>query len=146
MPNDASWHTEAATFGAYLGARELPAEVAERYQMAVQDWRSVGFDRFDDWLLHFAAGHRFQTSLADAYSRLARPYGDLRRRLTLMLALLENHGTTHAPYDRAEPSGAARAWLALALSAAGWGLRTLLATAICMPAHVLLSRGRPRRA
>lgn len=146
MPSDTSWQSEAATFGSYLGAAQLPAEIAERYQLAVQDWPSVGFDRFDDWLLHFAAGHRFQTSLADAYARLARPYGDLRRRLTLMLALLESHGATHDPYDRAQPATPLRTWLALAGSAGGWGLRTLLAMAICIPAHVALSRGRPRRA
>ena len=63
------------------------------------------------------------TSIADTYARFARPYGDLRRRLTLMLALLETHGATHAAYDRAQPSSAAGAWLALA------GLGTLWASA-----------------
>ncbi len=145
MPNDASWRAEATTFAAYLGSARVPAEVIDRYQMAVEDWRSSSFDRFDDWLLRFAAAHPAQTSLADAYARMVRPYGDLRRRLTLMLALLENHGATHAAYDRAESSGAPRAWLALAGSGIAWAFRTLLAAVICLPAHLVHSRSAPRR-
>ncbi len=137
MPNEQAVR-EARTFASYLGSAAFPSEIAERYHRAIQDWRGVPADRFDAWLLRFAASSPVLTSIADTYARFTRPYGDLRRRLTLMLALLETHGATHEVYDRARPSSAAAAWLALAGAGTLWALRTLLAGVICAPAHLLL--------
>jgi len=145
MPNERTWRAEARTFAAYLGSPALPADIVERYRWAVEDWRADRA-RFDRWLTGFAAAHPVLTSLADAYARIARPYGDLRRRLTLMLALLESHGATHALYDRARPSNAVLAWLALAGSAAAWSVRTLIAFVFLAPLHAVASvTGRTQR-
>lgn len=144
MPNERDAR-EARTFASYLGAPSFPSEISERYHRAIQDWRAAPSDRFDAWLVRFAGASPGLTSIADTYARLARPYGDLRRRLTLMLALLETHGATHAAYDRARPSSAAGAWLALAGLGTLWALRTLLAVVICAPAHLLLGAKAPAR-
>lgn len=136
MPNEAPERRQARTFAAYLGSPVCPSAVAERYGRVVQDWTAR--DRFDAWLVGVAAIHPALASLADTYARFARPYGDLRRRLTLMLALLETHGATHGAYDRARPSGALPAWLALAATGTLWALRTVVATLICAPTQLLL--------
>jgi len=137
MPNEREVR-EARTFASYLGSPSFPSEISDRYRQAIADWRSGPPDRFDAWLVRFAATSPAFTALADSYARVARPYGDLRRRLTLMLALLETHGATHGVYDRARPSSAAAAWLALAGAGTMWALRSVLAALICAPAHLLL--------
>lgn len=137
MPNERAIR-EARTFARYLGAPAFPEEIAQRYEMAIAQWRLAPPDRFDAWLTHFAAAGPALTSLADAYARLARPYGDVRRRLTLMLALLETHGATHAAYDRSRSSSALTAWSALVGVGAWWALRSVLAVLVCAPAHLLL--------
>lgn len=144
MPNEREVR-EARTFAAYLGAPSFPSEISERYHRAIQDWRAAPSDRFDAWLVRLAGASPELTAIADTYARFARPYGNLRRRLTLMLALLETHGATHAVYDRARPSSAAGAWLALAGLGTIWALRALLAVAICAPAHLLLAAKAPGR-
>ncbi len=145
MPNEAAWRAEARSFAGYLGSPQIPADVAARYRTAIEDWRGEA-SRFDRWLVRLAALHPLATSFADAYARIARPYGDLRRRLTLMLALLESHGATHASYDRARPSSPAVAWLALAGSAAVWGARTVIALLIFAPLHGIARIGDPSTA
>jgi hypothetical protein len=135
--------TEAATFGDYFGTSHLPPEVIARYEVALSAEPASTDDRFDEWLVTFAARHRTLTGLADAYARYARPYGRLRRRLTLMLALLETHGATHAAYDRAQPSSLAVTWLAIGATALGWAVRTIVATLVCGPAHLIMSRATP---
>ena len=137
MPNEREVR-EARTFASYLGSPSFPSEISDRYRQAIADWRSGPPDRFDAWLVRFAVKGPAFTALADSYARVARPYGDLRRRLTLMLALLETHGATHGVYDRARPSSAAAAWLALAGAGTMWALRSVLAALICAPAHLLL--------
>ena len=144
MPNERD-EREARTFAAYLGAPSFPGEVSERYSVTIQGWHAAPCDRFDAWLVDFARTSPGRTAIADTYARFARPYGDLRRRLTLMLALLETHGATHAAYDRARPSSRASAWLALAGLGTLWALRALLAAAICAPAHLLLGAKAPAR-
>jgi hypothetical protein len=138
VPNEETWRAEARTFAAYLGSSRVPAGLAERYREAVTDWQ-IEATAFDERLARFAAVHPALTSLADSYARIVRPYGDLRRRLTLMLALLESHGSTHIRYDSANPSSRVAAWLALAASTAGWGARTLIAILILAPMHGITS-------
>ncbi|MGQ0642272.1 MAG: hypothetical protein ACT4P6_16110 [Gemmatimonadaceae bacterium] len=143
MPNEATWRAEARTFAAYLGSPQIAAEVVERYRRAVEDWRLPN-PLFDRWLRRLAAVHPVLTSLADAYARVVRPYGDLRRRLTLMLALLESHGATHARYDRARPASSTTTWVALAAVAVLWGASTLVAFMLLAPLHLLASLSRSR--
>lgn len=136
MPNELE--SEAATFAAYLGCPQPPPNLLQRYGDVVRAWGSRPADRFDTWLLELARAGSTRTGLADCYARRARPYGEVRRRLTLMLALLETHGDTHTDYDGARPAATLRTWLALAAAGAGWMLRSIVATAVCLPAHVRL--------
>ena len=130
--------TEARTFAAYLGSPAIPNEIAERYALAIESWRDAP-TRFDRWLGRVAAAHPVLTALADAYARIARPYGDLRRRLTLILALLETHGATHSAYDSAAPAHPVVAWLRLGVSAAAWAIRTIVALILLAPMHAVAS-------
>jgi hypothetical protein len=121
----------------------MPNEVLQHYADAVRSSGAAPADRFDAWLLTLARRSPGRTALADCYARHARPYGQVRRRLTLMLALLETHGATHAHYDSAAPASMLRTWLMLALAGAGWMLRSLAATAVCLPAHLRLRGADP---
>ncbi|MEW5916067.1 MAG: hypothetical protein AB1762_06665 [Gemmatimonadota bacterium] len=134
MPNEAMWRAEARTFAAYLGTPRVPAEVADRYQSIVATWDRRGFDA---WLGKIAAAGPLMAALADAYARRVRPFGDLRRRLTLMLALLESHGATHALYDRAVPTSPVVAWTLIAWTGSLWALRTMLAFLLLGPVHLV---------
>ena len=73
---------------------------------------------------------------------LASPYGVLRRKLVLTLALLESAGATHAQYDSARPEPRARTLLSLALLGARWALVTLAAIVVLAPLHLAAGAGR----
>ncbi|MGQ0539517.1 MAG: hypothetical protein ACT4R6_11250 [Gemmatimonadaceae bacterium] len=139
MPNEVAVRPgEAAVMAAYLGTAAPPRDIVQRYESwAAAD--AAPADSFDGWLLALGSRHALLTSIADTYARIARPYGALRRRLTLMLALLETHGATHAGYDTAAASGRAAAWLALAAAGTCWGLRLVAACVVCAPAHTAVA-------
>ena len=93
-------------------------------------------DPFDAFLLRFASKHRVCTRLADAYARVFRPGSALRRKLIVLLAILE---TSPPSYRRStlpwadpkrcccfgwpsgDPSGFSACWSALCCwSRPGW--------------------------
>jgi hypothetical protein len=55
----------------------------------------------DRWLLRAAIRGRLLARLGDGYARLIHPTGGYRRRLTLMVAILENAPTTHLQFNGA---------------------------------------------
>lgn len=126
---------EFEAFARYLGTTTPPEAGAMAYTRAAASAGTPG-DRLDRWLLAMARGSTMGCSLADAYCRLARPYGVLRRRLVLALAVLESSSVTHAAYDSAIASRAATAWLAMGAAGMGWMLRTLVALLLIGPLHL----------
>ncbi len=123
---------EFATFAAYLGSRDASARVAASYARA---HASVGRwdDAFDRWLVVVARASSLTCGLADAYARRARPYGLLRRKLVLALAVLESSPGVHARYDTANPSSALVAWGGIVGAGLVWVARTVLAVILLAP-------------
>lgn len=143
MPDEFSLGREFAVFASYLGSRDAGKGAAAHYADG-HATLPAGGDRFDRWLLAFARTGSVACSLADAYARRARPYGLLRRKLVLALAVLESGRETHARYDEARPASLPLTVAALVLAGGGWLARTVLAIVVLAPLHLaaMLARGR----
>jgi len=63
-----------------------------------------GEDGLDRLLIRAACGSRWLAAPADAYARLMRPAGGLRRRVTLLLAIAESAPDTHRHFVPAQGS------------------------------------------
>lgn len=100
-------------------------------------------DRFENMLVRFARAHRILAAVADAYARVFLPDGLLRRKLVLLLALLETSSPSAALVDR-EVGGSA-VWVSVRLVGRGLGAAARLAvgTALFVPTRLLVA-GRVR--
>lgn len=127
---------EFLVFARYLGARTPPARLIDHYRRMHPAALSGPVSRLDERLVALARWSPLAAGLADSYARLARPYGLLRRKLTLTLALLESAAGTHAYYDTANPAPPLTAWFALAALGAAWAMRTLVAVIVIAPIHL----------
>ena len=74
--------------------------VADQYRRGVEQLQ-IRESRFDRLLCSWARRSRPTARAADFYGRLFRPAGALRRKLVLLLAILESYGPTAAVTDRA---------------------------------------------
>jgi phytoene dehydrogenase-like protein len=95
-------------------------------------------DRFERVALRLAA---LAPGLADAHARLFAPASALRRKLVLLLAILETSSPSFRRVDDPGPRGPLRAWLRLAwigMAAAG---AAVVGSALLLPVHLVL-RGR----
>src|SRR5215211_957202 len=126
MPDVKALEREFAVFALYLGAGEGASALAPQYVVMHPSVVRESLASPDGWLVAIARWGTTSTALADAYARLASPYGVLRRKLVLTLALLESASATHAHYDSALPSPPARTLLSLVMLGARWGLVTLV--------------------
>ena len=133
---------EFSVFARYLGSGEAAQALAPQYVVMQPSMLRESVASKDGWLVAFARTGVAATALADAYARLASPYGVLRRKLVLTLALLESAGATHAQYDSARPEPRARTLLSLALLGARWALVTLAAIVVLAPLHLAAGAGR----
>ena len=95
-------------------------------------------DRLDELLLALAREGGIALAAADAYARLVRPGGVLRRKAILLLAVLESAPPRH---DHLNAAVTGRK-LSLVLSLAAWGTRGAFTTALGIlgigPAHLAL--------
>jgi NADH dehydrogenase len=64
---------------------------------------------FDGWLVRFARRDGLRAWIADAYSAVVLPASTLRRKLVLLLAVLETSASTHEAIDAPLAAGAAGA-------------------------------------
>lgn len=143
MPDEFDLAREFAVFASYLGSPDAGGDAAAHYAGA-HATLPAGGDRLDRWLLAFARTGSIGCSLAEAYARRARPYGLLRRKLVLALAVLESGRGTHARYDEARPASIPLTLAALAVSGAWWVARTVLAALLFVPLHLAATLS-PRR-
>lgn len=139
QPSPQELEQEFVVFAGYLGASGGDRRLSAAYVRAHQSLPNVADDRLDAWLLGLARGGATQCALADCYARRTRPFGLLRRKLVLTLAVLESMPQTHAAFDTAVTSSAMAAWASLVALGVRWGVTTAVAIVTCLPAHVLLA-------
>jgi hypothetical protein len=139
----AALQNEFRVFAEYLGSRAVSERLPVLYARMHRAVEAASHPRgrraatLDALLLSVARHSPFGAGLADAYARWLRPYGPLRRKLTLTLALLESAAETHAAYDAARPASAIATWIALAGAGCRWAGRTVLAVVILGPLHLV---------
>lgn len=136
---------ECEIFSRYLVGRRPDAYILEKYAEAHHVAPDYGFDsRFDRVLVDFAAGGPRSTSLADSYACLFARRSALRRKLILLLAILESCSPQRGFLDAIEP--APRFFLALRLAGRGalFVIRLLAAAFVFLPLQLALGGARPR--
>jgi nucleoside-diphosphate-sugar epimerase len=100
-------------------------------------------DRFDRFLVRLAARHRVLTKISDAYARVFAPASALRRKLVLLLAILETSPASYRVID--EAAGRSKAALAARLAVSGIAaiISLVAGTILLIPARLVLgSAGR----
>ncbi len=142
--DDSPLDRECVVFTSYLVGLRPDAYVRRRYAEAhatVPGLEAV--DRFEAILIGFARRHPALTKMADAYARIFRPASSLRRKLVLLLAILESTSPTSDEVDRAV--GGSPASVALRLVGRGLtAIASLAAGTILLTAARLRYGGRAR--
>jgi len=91
---------------------------------------------FDAWLVAIARLHVFTARLADSYAGVVAPKGLLRRKLVLLLAILETSSPHYQTIDAPLAPGAARTALALVGRGTLAVAVTFLAACALWPVHL----------
>lgn len=129
---------ECRVFARYLLRCEPDAYIVNHYATACTTLGLRPSSSFDRTLLSFARIGPLFTRLADSYASLFFRSSTLRKRLVLLLALLETRAPFHQTVDRAV-SGSVPVWLAqFALTTALAVLTAFIGALLLGPAHVVL--------
>ena len=104
-----------------------------------------GFDR-----VHVAIAGRgvLAARLADSYARVLRPAGALRRKLVLLVAILESCSPSYRAFERPDRRSAVGTVLLIVRLATGFVAATVLAVLLFAPLHMaatVMARARPAR-
>lgn len=134
-PTERALSAEFDVFARYLGTASPGGRATAAYVAAHPSVGAAG-DAFDAWLVAVARRSTLGCGLAEAYARLVRPRGLLRRKLVLALAVLESSAGAHAAYDSALPSSVFAACMAMAALGTGWVLRMACAVVLFVPVHL----------
>jgi nucleoside-diphosphate-sugar epimerase len=110
--HDAELERECRTFTRYLIGEAPDAYVLRKYieGHAAVSCEPQNATPIDLKLIQFAAGGPIRARIADAYARIFRPYGLLRRKLIYTFAILENSAAYHRRFTS---GGSGARWLAL---------------------------------
>lgn len=134
---------DCRTLTQYLIGRDPSAYVAECYRRSLPSAATPSHRLIDRALLGAARLGGLPCRMADGYARWFRPTGDLRRRLTLLLAILETAPDTHGSINDAALGSRSRIIVALlgtlALSAIAIGLGVI----VFGPIHLVSGVGAP---
>ena len=136
---------ECAVFARHLVGAAPDAYVVGRYEAAhaARPETFASADAFGAFTVRLACHGPFAARMADAWCRLFEPRGLLRRKLVLLLAILETAPPFHREFDAVRGSRTAQA-AALATGLAAWMLALGLGTLVLLPARLVLGTGRRR--
>jgi hypothetical protein len=132
--------SECDTFGRYLVRVAPGAYVVAKYRAghaAANIAPTPAAGSFDALVIRIARLGAFPARLADTYTRILARHSLLRRKLTLLVAVLESVAPSHRAFEPAPPSSPAASLLRMAGHGIGFlGLLTL-ALALFLPLHAL---------
>jgi hypothetical protein len=103
----------------------------------------VAAERLEQWLVAAARFGPAVTRLADAYARLFAPRGVLRKKLVLLLAILETSAPFHRAIDHEPPRQLLAAMLHLAVTGLAGALAALVGVMVFVPLRIIARLGRP---
>jgi hypothetical protein len=98
----------------------------------------VSKTRFDSFLMRTAVRHPLLVKLADSYSRIAAPRSVLRKKLVLLLAILETSSLSSRMIDTEVVSGKATLVLRLVGRGAASVASLALGSLVFLPAQLFL--------
>ena len=136
-PSDLEIEHEARVLGRYLSGAEPSAYVLAKYAQA----HRLGLpqlepeSRFDELLVAFARGGTFRAYVADAHARGFRPASLLRRKLVLLLAILEC-SPEGVELDLPDPGSRAGFLLRAAFDGVRFTLAVAVGAVLALPLHV----------
>lgn len=94
---------ECAVFCRYLSGHEANEYVRGKYREAHQTrFLSGEADRADAVFASIARLHPWTARIVDAYTRVFRPFSIVRKKLVILLAILESCAPTHTYLDTAD--------------------------------------------
>ena len=143
---DAARDAECRAFCRYLLGRAPDAYITGWYRRGhagMPCHNGAGYDRFDQLLVRFARGGPIAAKVADAYARRFRPFGVLRQKLVLLLAILEHAPSTGSGLTEGWTGGRSAFLLALSGAALGSAIALVGGIVLLGPVHLILG-GRPR--
>ena len=146
---DETIRREFRTFGRYLVGRDPGAYAMgyyERWHAAQGNGEAARAPAIDRVLVAVARLHPWATRMADAYSARLCKASLLRRKLVLVLALVECSPETYALVEEPRSSGRAAAFARIAASAWCEAAAFVAGAVVLLPIHGILlvarSRGR----
>lgn len=132
---------ECRTFARYLIGRDPEPYVLGKYAEyhSQQGARIAPADPFDRFLLDISVCGPFWTRLADTYASRFYKHASVRKKLVLMLALLECSPGTFEILDRATARGVVSACARLAWGVAVYATSLLIAVVLFLPVRMCKS-------
>ena len=136
---------EARIFANYICGRGITSDISDHYLKAA---RTLAIDhqpadRFDRMTLAFARRGVGFAWLADSYAAIFNRGGMLRRRMVLLMSILENAPSSHGLFEQSPSRGPVAAVLKLGLSGIAETGVLVMATAIFVPVRILLALSSP---
>ncbi len=132
---------ECEVFARYLTGGAAAGYVRDKYLQAFsRPERMAVRDRFDALLLGIARIHPWLTQVTDIYSRCLRADSVVRRRLVLLLSILETHAESVQQLDKPDCGGMAGFLFGAGLRGLWATLLLLSAIPVLLPLHLLLGR------
>jgi hypothetical protein len=128
---------EFQVYSRYLGVSGPTTAMARYYEEAAFGLAPHPGDPFDARLVRFASVGPVWTALADAYARRVRPYGCLRQRLVLALAILESAPPSHRDMHRVRRASLPWTLALLGLTGARAAALTVVAAVVLGPMHAI---------
>lgn len=143
-PSEKETARECAALAAYLTGAAPDSYIARKYHEAhAASDRFQPRGRFDALLVRWATRGPGWASLTDTYACLFARRSALRKKLILLMAILESSAPRFGFSDRADAGSAAGFWLRLAARGVGFGLRLLAASVALAPLHLVLGNDGP---
>lgn len=139
-PGHVSINSECDVFSRYLVSQVPTDYIRRQYETAVVARNLASdaeFSAFDRRTLRLARRHAFFTRLADAYCAIFHRHGVLRRKLILLLAILEHTAPTATRFDRPKIRGPVGIGTNLFVLGTSFGLSLIAGMLLLLPSHLL---------
>ncbi len=134
-PTAAELERECSLFCRYLADIDATPEMIKSYQHAheIDGLRLSSSTPLDRSLMTLAGGGAALTRIADSFAGVIAPASALRRKLVILIAILESCSPSASKVEIATP-GSRAAWVvSSAVYAAGWLLRVVVAAVLLSP-------------
>jgi hypothetical protein len=142
--DDKTLNRECSVFSVYL-IGEPPSEYVKRkYRAAHQTGSLLGAAQpAENFLVRVATIAPWTAKIIDAYTRIFRPFSTVRKKLVLLLAILESCAPTHARLDSADSSSILVLLMRLVNRCLTFVLLVVLGIFLILPAEWIL-RGKAK--